>query len=343
MRQSRLMLIAALAGFVLLAGACTSESDERPAAPAASGGARTPMSVADIAAQVAPSVVTVVTQGGNGSGVVYRGDGYVITNEHVVGSARSVTLVLADATRTPARVVATDPVTDIAVLQANRRSLPPAPFGASLPRVGDPAIAIGSPLGFTNTVTAGIISGLGRAIPGSTETGATALIDLIQTDAAISPGNSGGALVDSTGRVIGINEAYISPQAGAVDLGFAIPAATASSIAEQLRTTGRARHAFTGITPATLTPELVAELGLRVDQGVLVRLVSPGGPADAARVRAGSIIQAVDGRPTPTVEDFLAVLRTLRPGQDVQVRVVPPGAGSADIVRLTLIDRPPSR
>ncbi len=343
MRPSRLMLIAPFAGVVLLAGACTSGADRRSAAPAGDSGAGTTTSVADVVARVAPSVVTVVTEDGNGSGVVYRRDGYVITNEHVVGSAGSVTLVLADATRTPARVVATDPVTDIAVLQAQRRSLPAARFGTTLPRVGDPAIAIGSPLGFNNTVTAGIISGLGRSIPGSIERGTTALVDLIQTDAAISPGNSGGALVDGTGEVIGINEAYISPQAGAVDLGFAIPAATAANIAEQLRTIGRARHAFTGITPATLTPEMVAQLGLRVREGVLVRLVSPGGPADAADVRVGSIIQAVDGRPTPTVEQFLAALRTLQPGQDVQVRVVPPGAGSAEIVRLTLTDRPTIR
>lgn len=341
MQRSPLALVATLVVLVAPAAACTSGADPGPAR--SDGGTTATTGVADVAARVAPSVVTVVTGGGTGSGVVYRTDGYTITNDHVVGTARSVTLVLADATRTPARVVATDPVTDIAVLQAERRSLPPARFRTTLPRVGDVAVAIGSPLGFANTVTAGVISGLARSIPGSAAAGNTALVDLIQTDAAISPGNSGGALVDSGGEVVGINDAYIPPQSGAVSLGFAIPAATALDIAEQLRTTGTARHAFAGITPATLTPELVADLGLPVSEGVLVRFVAPGGPADDAGIAVGSIIQSVGGRPTPTVEDFLAALRAAEPGQQVEVRVVPPGSASAQTVGVTLSGRPATR
>jgi hypothetical protein len=151
------------------------------------------------------------------------------------------------------RLVAADPITDIAVLQAGRSGPPVARFATALPQVGQSVITVGSPLGFTKTVSAGIVSGLGRAIPGAAAAGNQALVDLIQTDAAISPDNS-GALADFTGAVIGISEAYISPQAGAVDLGFAIPAATALEVAEELRTGGRARHAFTGLPTAPASP-----------------------------------------------------------------------------------------
>ncbi|MDQ3946445.1 MAG: trypsin-like peptidase domain-containing protein [Actinomycetota bacterium] len=178
-----------------------------------------------IVRDVEPSVVAVLTNVGEGSGVVWRPEGLVLTNHHVVDGARSVELAFADGKRASAQVVATDPLTDLALLRADRQGLPAAAFADDLPVVGELAVAIGNPLGFENTVTAGIISGLHRSIPGSAPR-TQALIDLVQTDAAISPGNSGGALVDGDGKVVGINVAYIPPQARAVSIGFAIPAPT---------------------------------------------------------------------------------------------------------------------
>ncbi len=177
---------------------------------------------------VEPSVVTVFVENGVGSGVVYRDDGVIVTNQHVVGDARTVRIGFADGQRADGQVLAADAGTDLALVRVPRTGLPAARFQAELPQVGELALALGSPLGFEGTATAGIISGLGREIPGSAEQ-STALVDLIQTDAPISPGNSGGALVDADGDVVGINEAYIPPAAGAVALGFAIPSATWST------------------------------------------------------------------------------------------------------------------
>lgn len=322
----------------LISTGCTSVRTSASNAPTPGG------SATQAAARLAPSVVTVNTRtadgAGSGSGVVYRQDGYVLTNEHVIRGASSISLTLADGTTSAARAIAADPITDIAVLQATRRNLPVAQFSAELPQLGQSVITVGSPLGFTNTVSAGIVSGLGRAIPGAAAAGNQALVDLIQTDAAISPGNSGGALADLTGAVIGINEAYISPQAGAVDLGFAIPAATALDIAEQLRTNGRARHAFTGITPATVTAELARELSLSHTSGVLATAVTPDGPAARAGLTAGSIVRQLGAETTPTVEAFLAALRRLETGQTVAITFVPPGQRDPQTRDVVLADRP---
>jgi S1-C subfamily serine protease len=338
---------------VLLATACTTPTSDTAASRSGSAPSAEPTTpasaastggVAAAAARLTPSVVTVNIRtpegGGNGSGVVYRDGGYLITNEHVVRGATSISLTLADATRTNARLVAADPITDIAVLQAGRRDLPAARFATALPQVGQAVLTVGSPLGFTNTVSAGIVSGLGRAIPGAAAAGSLALVDLIQTDAAISPGNSGGALADHTGAVIGINEAYISPQAGAVDLGFAIPAATALDVAEELRTTGRARHAFTGLTPATVTADIARDFNLPVPSGVLATKVTADGPADRAGITPGAIITELADQPTPTVEAFLSALRRLERGQAVPVRFVAPGQQDPQTATITLAERP---
>ena len=173
--------------------------------------------IPEVAAQLAPSVVAVLTPGGEGSGVVWNDDGIIVTNAHVVGPHDEAVVAFADGKRSPARVVAVDTVVDLAVLDAERDDLPAATFADALPVVGELAIAVGNPLGFENTVTAGVISGVQRAIPGSA-TQTQSLVDLIQTDAAISPGNSGGALVNGSGEVVGINVAYIPPQARAVSL-----------------------------------------------------------------------------------------------------------------------------
>ncbi|HET7398667.1 MAG TPA: trypsin-like peptidase domain-containing protein [Intrasporangium sp.] len=293
-----------------------------------------------VAARVQPSVVTILVSGGLGSGVVYTADGLILTNEHVVRGNTDVQVAFADGRRAAGRVTATDPVTDLALVQADRKGLPPARFQTQLPQVGSLTVVIGSPLGFQSTVTAGIVSGLHRQIPGSAAEGQS-LVDLLQTDAPISPGNSGGAVANAAGEVIGISEAYIPPQAGAVALGFAIPAATAVSIADQLRRDGRARHAFAGLVPAQITPEIAAQLGLSSTAGVIVAELVRGGPADRAGLAPGDVITAVDGRPTATPEDFLAVLRPHAPGDVVAVEVTSPGRG-ARTVKVALADRPGS-
>jgi S1-C subfamily serine protease len=272
-----------------------------------------------------PSVVTVEVDGGTGSGVVYREDGLILTNEHVVRGHDKVEVSFADGQQVAGAVKAVDAVTDVALVQAERKDLPAARFETELPRVGSLAVVIGSPLGFENTVTAGIISGVHR--------------DLIQTDAAISPGNSGGAVVDAEGQVIGISEAYIPPQAGAVSLGFAIPAATVVDVAEQLDRTGRARHAFAGLAPAAITPEIAAQLGMSTTDGVIVAQTVPGGPAEDAGLRRGDVLTAVDGDKVTTPEDFLAVLRKHKPGDRLELAVQTPGQGSRT-VEVTLADRP---
>ncbi|HET9872030.1 MAG TPA: trypsin-like peptidase domain-containing protein [Propionibacteriaceae bacterium] len=315
-------------------------SDGTTSAPTAGGAAEagTLAEVPEVAARVQPSVVTVLVDGGNGSGVIYSEDGLILTNEHVVRGSTTVRISFADGQQVGARVKAVDAVTDLALVQADRRNLPAAEFETRLPEVGSLAVVIGAPLGFQNTVTAGIISGLHREIPGSASQGQS-LVDLIQTDAPISPGNSGGAVLDADGRVIGISEAYIPPQAGAVSLGFAIPAATAVDIAKQLETTGRARHAFAGLVPAAITPEIAAQLGMSGTDGVIVADTVPGGPADDAGLQRGDVIRAVDGKKTPTPEEFLAILRGHDPGDQITFAVESPGQASRDI-RITLADRP---
>jgi serine protease DegQ len=287
-----------------------------------------------------PSVVTIFAGQATGSGVVWSADGIIVTNHHVIqGSLQdggNVEVAFADGRRVGGRVRASDSVTDLAVLRAERRGLPPATFQRALPDVGELAIAIGSPLGLESTVTAGIISGLHREIPGANQ---QSLVDLIQTDAAISPGNSGGALVNGRGEIVGINEAYIPPAAGAVALGFAIPSATVVDIVGQLLKDGRARHAFLGIQPAPITPEIAAELGLDRSTGVLVYTVEPGGPAAAAGIEPGDVLVRMGDRELRGVEDFLDELRRRQPGDTVQITLV--RGGQEQTIQVTLAERPP--
>ncbi len=286
--------------------------------------------------EVEPSVVTVFTPTGLGSGVVYRADGTIVTNEHVVRGATDVEVGFADGRRVPGRVLAADAGTDLAVVRAERQDVPAARFQPRLPQVGEFALALGSPLGFENTATAGIISGLGREVPGSAAS-SLALVDLIQTDAAISPGNSGGALVNSAGEVVGINDAYIPPAAGAVSIGFAIPTATVLDVVEQLLATGSVTVPFLGIQPGVLTPQLAEQFGLTDAGGVLVLGVVPDGPAAAAGLRPGDVLVQLSGERVRSVEEFLGTLRGLEPGQSVPVTVV--RNGTEQQVQLTLSSR----
>jgi len=295
--------------------------------------------IPEIVRRIEPSVVAVLSAIGEGSGVVWRQDGLVVTNAHVVAGAESVELAFADGKRSPARVLATDALTDLALLRSDRGDLPAATFAPDLPVVGELAIAIGNPLGFENTVTAGIISGLHREIPGAAAV-APALVDLIQTDAAISPGNSGGALVDGSGQVVGINVAHIPPEARAVSIGFAIPSPTVRDVVTQLLEHGSVRHAFIGIQSAPLTPEIARLLRVEADSGVLVIEVVPAGPADRAGMRPGDVIVSVDGDPVDSVEAFLGALRAHRPGDRVKVDAVREGKRLA--FEVTLAERPRS-
>jgi S1-C subfamily serine protease len=343
-----------LASAALLTGGCTiGGDDERAAREAAETAAQSTVTVTteappaapavdagfsaipDIVDELQPSVVSVVLAGGEGSGVIVDAD-TVVTNAHVVGGAREVQVVLASGRRIAARVEATDVRTDLALLSVPGEDLPAATFAEELPRVGELALALGNPLGFEKTVTAGIVSGLHRAIPSSGQT--PALIDLIQTDAPISPGNSGGALVNLRGEVIGINVAYIPPEARAVSIGFAIPSATVTSVVQQLQENGRVRHAFLGVRPGDLTPQLSAQFGIDAESGVLVVSVTADSPAGEAGVEEGDVIVALDGSDVRIVEDLLSLLRERAPGDEVALTVL--RRGDRREIAVTLSDRP---
>jgi S1-C subfamily serine protease len=336
------VLALAIAGW---AGAFDSDTKQRPPAvtspPALNKSSDSFARIPQVVNAVQPSIVTVFTArdagsgatgGGVGSGVIYRSDGVVLTNNHVVEGATRVEVAFADGRRVPGRVAATDSDTDLAVIRVDRKGLPAATFASGLPQVGALAIVLGSPLGFEKTVTAGIVSGLHRQIPGSASQ-TRALVDLIQTDAAISPGNSGGAIVDDSGRVLGISVAYVPPQQGAVAVGFAIPAATATRVADELLQHGRARHAYLGLQLAELTPQIAAELHVSTG-GVLVYGVAAGGPAAQAGVRAGDVLTAVNNEKVTSVEELYAALRKYEPGQLASISHVRAGENHTAHVRI---------
>ena len=286
---------------------------------------------------VAPSIVAVLVSSGQGegegSGVVWSEDGVVVTNDHVVSGAQEVVVALASGERLSATVEASDPVTDLAVLRVDRDGLPAAEFADGLPAVGELAVAMGNPLGFENTVTAGIVSGLHRSIPSGGQT--PALVDLIQTDAAISPGNSGGALVGADGAVMGVNVAYIPPQAQAVAIGFAIPSPTVVDVVTQLLEEGEVSHAFLGIRPAPLSPQLAQQAGLDTEEGVAVLSVVEGSGAEDAGVEPGDVIVSADGEPLRSVEDLFETLRGRNPGDQLELEIVRGGEQQTIVVELT--------
>ncbi len=329
------LLIPIAAG--LLAGCSSSAPSGSTTTTAPSGASAAPADIPALVRKVEPSIVTVLTESGLGSGVVYKADGTIITDAHVVAGAKQITVAFADGQQVPAKVRAADQLSDVAVLQVDRGGLAAATFQKDLPEVGALDVVIGSPLGFEATVTSGIISGLHRVIPGSASEGAP-LVDLIQTDAAISPGNSGGAVIDGQGHVVGVSEAYIPPTVGAVALGFATPAATVADVADQLLATGSAHHAYIGIQPRTLTPQLAQGLGVNRNSGVVVLAVGKPSPAADAGIRPGDLITALNGHDTPTAEDFIAALHSAKPGDHVQLTVL---RGNQTLqISVTVADRP---
>lgn len=283
---------------------------------------RRPESLAGVAERVLPSVVTVRVAGpdgtSEGSGFIATTDGYVITNDHVVAAATGpATVVFNDGSAAPATLVGQDPESDIAVIKVTKEGLRPVAFGDSEAlAVGDPVLAIGSPLSLANTVTAGIISALDRTMQAGEPGGPTRYYAAIQTDAAVNHGNSGGPLVDGAGRVIGVNSTIKSlvaegQEAGNIGLAFAIPINQAKRITQDIIGTGKARRTVIGAQVG----------GGGVGAGVGVRLVSvePSGPAAGAGLRANDVIVTLDGRPTNEPTDLIALVRKFAPGSVVVV------------------------
>ena len=317
-------------------GTSSSASASAPSSNAdRSGDGASSGAVAGIYRHLEPSVVAVLVKtpdgGAEGSGVAWDKD-TIVTNHHVIADAQAVEVALATGRRVPATVQASDARTDLAILSLKGVDLPPAQFAKNLPPVGSLAVAIGNPLGFESSVTAGVVSGVDRSIPSGGQT--PSLVGLVQTDAAISPGNSGGALVGPQGRVIGINVAYIPPQARAVSIGFAIPAPVVTDIVGQLIENGHAVHPFLGTQLRPLSPQAAAQLGLGVDSGVIVLGVVNGGPADDAGLQPGDVIVGMAGKPARAVEDVLAALRGRDPGDRLKVTYVRDGDRHSTTVTL---------
>jgi len=264
--------------------------------------------------QTLPTVVGITHRGGSGSGVIVRADGIIVTNAHVVGNARTVEVSLAGGQRMTGTVLGRDTFLDIAVVRVTGRTLPAAAIGdADRLQVGQSAIAIGNPLGLERTVTTGVISATNRS-PRGIELGG-----LIQTDAAINPGNSGGPLLDSQGRVVGINTAIYQ---GTTGLGFAVPINLANDVVRQVLTTGVVRRAYLGINYQDIEPEIAEYYRLPVREGVIVTTVAPGSPAARAGMAVGDIITAFGREEIDTGGDLRRLLRTTPPGTTVPVTVV---------------------
>lgn len=280
--------------------------------------------VTQAASRAAPAVVHVAIEGargrGSGSGVVVAPDGLVLTNSHVVAGATRIELTTTEGARFAARLLGDDPDTDLALLRAESDvALPVAQLGDSAAlRVGQVAVAIGNPLGFSSTVTAGVVSALGRSLAGR---GGRPIEDLIQTDAALNPGNSGGALVDTQGRVIGISTAMIG---GAQGLCFAVAANTARLVLGHLVRFGRVRRAVLGLTgQREAVPRRFARAhGLAQATALLVGEVVKGGPADRAGIERGDLLVSIGGQVVAGVDDLLRWLTGERVGQPAEAVVL---------------------
>jgi putative serine protease PepD len=296
-----------------------------------------------VAAKVTPSVVNVaivqtgvnpytgarVTQAvGNGSGVVIRADGYILTNNHVVENADSI-VVRIGTEDLEATVVGTDPSTDLAVIKVAKTGLRPADIGSSTSlRVGEAVVAVGSPFGLDKTVTSGIVSALHRTNLGSDGGSIARYTNLIQTDAAINPGNSGGALCDLAGRVVGINTLIQTGGAQqSAGIGFAIPIDFAKGVADQLIATGRAEHPFLGVSMATVDADVATQMGLPAGTvGALIQEVVAGSPAEKAGLRAEDVMVSMGGEVVASVEDAFAAIRGGAIGKPIEVVVLRAGA-----------------
>ena len=254
---------------------------------------------------------------GLGSGVIISPKGYILTNHHVVEAADEIEVALADGKKFAAKVVGNDPETDLAVLQVDARNLPAVTLGqAENLRVGDVVLAIGNPLGVGQTVTMGIVSALHR-----TGLSINTFENFIQTDATINQGNSGGALIDTSGNLVGINTAILSQTGGSIGIGFAIPVSTAKQVMEQLIETGVVTRGWVGVELQEITAELAESFKLGTTAGVLVAGVQRGSPADRAGIKPGDIVVAVDGKPVKDPDSMRNLIVALAPGKETRLKL----------------------
>ena len=297
-----------------------------------------------VAKKAVPSVVNVTIQQavvdpfsgtksyqdlGNGSGVIIRSDGYILTNNHVVTGADRI-MVSVGLNSKEAKVIGTDSTTDLAVIKIDGTAYPAITIGSSKDlQVGQWVMAVGSPFGLEKTVTSGIISALQRSEQAQSQTSndITTYTNLIQTDAAINPGNSGGALVDEEGKLVGLNSLIQSPSgsvgvAQSAGIGFAIPVDFAIDIAHQLIASGHATHPYLGVSTQTVDESVAAQYGLNVKNGALVRFVSPSSPAEKGGIRAGDIVTRIGDTQVASVADVFAGIRLHKIGEAVPVQVV---------------------
>ncbi|TSE36009.1 S1C family serine protease [Tepidimonas charontis] len=257
------------------------------------------------------------SQTGLGSGVIVSPAGYVLTNNHVIEGADDILVQLSDGRQASARVIGTDPETDLAVLRIDLPDLPVIVLGRSETlEIGDRVLAIGNPFGVGQTVTAGIVSALGR-----THLGLNTFENFIQTDAAINPGNSGGALVDAEGHLVGINTAIYSRSGGSMGIGFAIPMATAREVMDAIVRDGSVTRGWIGVEPQELTPELAEHFGVPKTRGVIVTGVLQNGPAAQAGIQPGDVITRVGQTPVRDVPGLLAAVAALRPGVPAEIEI----------------------
>ena len=256
-------------------------------------------------------------QVGLGSGVIVSPQGYLLTNHHVIAGADDIEVMLADGREAKARVIGTDPDSDVAVLKIELDRLPTITFGdADNLQVGDVVLAIGNPFGVGQTVTSGIVSALGR-----NQLGINTFENFIQTDAAINPGNSGGALVDANGNLLGINTAIYSRSGGSMGIGFAIPVSTARQVMEGLIKDGQVRRGWIGVEPRDLTPEIAQTLNLPIQQGVLITGVLQSGPASAGGLRPGDVVVKVAETNVTNTRQLLNAVAALKPQAEAVIGV----------------------
>jgi S1-C subfamily serine protease len=290
---------------------------------------------------------------GSGSGSIIDTRGHILTNHHVVANAQKLEVTLADESKWPAKLIGSDPDSDLAVIKidAPRDKLRSLPLGDSKSlRIGQKVLAIGNPFGLERTLTTGIISSLGRTI--RSEAG-TLMEDIIQTDAAINPGNSGGPLLNSEGEIIGINSAIISPSGGSVGIGFAIPVNTAKRIYPELISKGYVTYPWIGATIQSLIPEVANYLKLKVERGALIAEVVKGGPAEKAGLRGGNqkvqvgntvvvvggdVVVKADQQVVKTNDELIRYIREKKPGDSIVLHVL--RKGKAEDIRVVLGERP---
>ena len=290
-----------------------------------------------------PSQHPTVPLTGNGSGVAFKstsdGGTYILTNNHVVDGATTITVKSPSGQSWPGTVVGTDVDNDIAVVKISGK-LPLIDVGQSKTLVvGQTVVAIGSPYGLDHSVTAGVVSALGRALSDVNASGQTnPLIDVIQTDAAINPGNSGGALVDVQGRLVGINTAIYSQSGSNGGIGFAVPVDTAVRVADQIISSGKVTHPFIGLVGSSITPQVAATKKLPVQEGALVEQLTAGGGAQNAGVQVGDIVTAVDGQPITSMNDLILMIRRHAPGETATLTVL--RGGKTVQLKVKVGDRP---